>query len=133
VIEELAAACLTTTFVWVQHLGVVLAVSASETPGLADEWLGPLRRGERRAGIALAGAQVGSPRLRARAVEGGWLLDGDAQWVTGWRRIDVVHAAARDAGGNLVLALVDAAPGLSLEASEPLDLVAVRASSTVRL
>jgi alkylation response protein AidB-like acyl-CoA dehydrogenase len=133
VIEELAGACLTTTFVWVQHLGVVLAVSATDTPGLADEWLGPLRRGERRAGIALAGAQVGSPRLRARAVEGGWILDGDAPWVTGWARIDVVHTAARDADGNLVLVLVDAVSGPGLEASSPLDLVAVRASSTVRL
>jgi alkylation response protein AidB-like acyl-CoA dehydrogenase len=133
VIEELASACLTTTFVWVQHLGVVLAAGFSETPGLRDQWLGPLCRGERRAGIALAGAQVGSPRLHARAVDDGWVLEGEAPWVTGWGRIDVVHTAARDADGNLVLALLDAIASPTLEASEPLDLVAVRASSTVRL
>jgi alkylation response protein AidB-like acyl-CoA dehydrogenase len=133
VIEALAGGCLTTTFVWVQHLGAVLGVAFSETAGLADEWLEPLRRGERRAGIALAGLAAGRPGLLAERAGGGWRFSGVAPWVTGWGRIDVVHAAARDDAGNVVLALLDAAASKTLAATPPLELVAVRASSTVGL
>ena len=132
VIELLAGGCLTTAFVWIQHLGAVLGVAMSRTPGLADEWLVPMCRGERRAGIALAGLLAGRPALRAEAVEGGWRFSGVAPWVTGWSRIDAVHAAARDSGGNAVFALLDAVPSATLEVTPPLELVAVRASSTVR-
>jgi len=132
VIELLAGGCLTTAFVWVQHLGAVLGVAFSKTPGLADEWLAPMCRGERRAGIALAGRLAGRPGLQAQAVEGGWLFSGAAPWVTGWNRIEVVHAAARDSDGNAVFGLLDANTSATLEVSPPLDLVAVRASSTVR-
>jgi alkylation response protein AidB-like acyl-CoA dehydrogenase len=132
-IEALAGGCLSTTFVWVQHLGAVLGVAYSETPGLAAEWLGPMCRGERRAGIALAGLLAGRPGLGAQQVEGGWRLSGVAPWVTGWGLIDVVHAAGRADDGTVVLGLVDAHSSETLSASPPLDLVAVRASSTVRL
>ena len=53
-------------------------------------------------------------------------------WVTGWGRIDAVHAAARDGEGRAVFALMDAKANESLEVTPPLDLVAVRASATVR-
>jgi len=132
-IEALAGGCLSTTFVWVQHLGAVLGVAYSETPGLAEEWLAPMCRGVRRAGIALAGLLAGRPGLAAQQVEGGWRLNGVAPWVTGWGLIDVVHVAGRDDEGNVVLGLVDAHSSETLAASPPLDLVAVRATSTVRL
>jgi alkylation response protein AidB-like acyl-CoA dehydrogenase len=132
-IETLAGGCLSTAFVWVQHLGAVLGVAFSETPGLADEWLTPMCRGERRAGIALAGLLAGRPGLRAARVDGGWRLSGIAPWVTAWGLIDVVHTAGRDEEGNVVLGLVEARSSETLAASPPLDLVAVRASATVRL
>jgi alkylation response protein AidB-like acyl-CoA dehydrogenase len=58
VVEALASGCLTTTFVWVQHLGVVRAVSSSENDAVR-EWLSRLCSGERRAGLALGGAVAG--------------------------------------------------------------------------
>jgi alkylation response protein AidB-like acyl-CoA dehydrogenase len=70
--------------------------------------------------------------LTARAVGGGWILDGSAPWVTGWGRIDVVHAGARDPNGGIVWALVDAQAGPTLLA-EPLRLAAMAASATVTL
>jgi len=87
VIEILAGACLSTTFVWMQHHGVVRAVAGGPGP-LRREMLGPLCRGERRAGVALAGLLPGPPRLRARAAEGRYVLDGTSPWVTGWGYID---------------------------------------------
>ena len=131
VVEILAGGCLTTTFVWLQHRNPVRAVAASATPGLREEWLAPLCRGARRAGIALAGERPGPPLLVARRVGDGLTLDGEAPWVSGWGLIDVVLVAARE-GDRVIRMLVDAAPGATI-AAEPLDLVAANASGTVTL
>ncbi|MDP9388339.1 MAG: acyl-CoA/acyl-ACP dehydrogenase, partial [Actinomycetota bacterium] len=133
VIEALAGGCLATTFVWVQHHGLVRALAAPDAPpSLRDEWLAPLCRGERRAGIALAGLLPGPPLLTAQRAEGGWTLDGTSPWVTGWGRVDVLLVAARGPHDTVVSLLVDAAerPGLVAERQR---LVAVDASATVRL
>jgi alkylation response protein AidB-like acyl-CoA dehydrogenase len=132
VVEILASGCLATTFVWIQHHSTVRALARSENSALRAEWLGPLSRGARRAGIALGGARPGPPLLRARAVPGGYVFDGTAPWVTGWDMIDVVHTLARDQAGNLIAALLPAKDSASLAAAR-LDLVAVNASRTVEL
>ncbi len=107
-------------------------MAGSATPGLRDEWLAPLCRGERRAGIALAGNRPGPPILRAkRTATGDVVLDGEAPWVSGWGRIDVLLVAARH-DDTVVSALIDAAPSATLEV-ERLHLVGVNASGTVTL
>ena len=129
VIEILASGCLSTTFVWLQHHNPVRAVAGSRTPGLRDAWLEPLCRGDRRAGIALAGERPGPPLLTAERAGGGFVLNGEAPWVTGWGLIDVVLVAARS-GEEVVRGLVDTSPGPTLEV-EPLRLVAANATGTV--
>jgi len=131
VVEALASGCLTTAFVWVQHLGAVLAVASSDNAALRDEWLGPLCRGERRTGLALGGAVPGPARLVARETDDGWTFDGSTPFLSGWGRIDVVHTAARTEDGRLVWAFVDATEGPALEV-ERLELVALNATATVR-
>jgi alkylation response protein AidB-like acyl-CoA dehydrogenase len=131
VTEILAGGCLTTAFVWAQHHSAVFAVATAASETVSGEWLAPLCRGDRRAGVAFAGLRrPGPPILTARRSAGDWILDGSAPWVTGWGRIDVVHTAARDAEGNVVWLLVDAASSATLEV-EPLELAAVNASGTV--
>lgn len=139
VVETLAGGCLATTFVWLQHLGAVGAAASSRTPGLRETWLEPLARGRRRAGLAIAGLRPGPVRLRARpAQDGGYVLTGEAPWVTGWGMVDVLLVAARcneDADGqpaddHVVLALVEAQEGPGLQVS-PVQLTAVNASRTV--
>ena len=110
IIEILAGACLSTTFVWMQHHGVVRAVAGTDNAALRQRMLGPLCRGERRAGVALAGLLPGPPRLRARATEGGYVLDGTSPWVTGWDYLDTLHVAARQDDGTIVWAVLDAGP-----------------------
>jgi alkylation response protein AidB-like acyl-CoA dehydrogenase len=132
VIEIMASGCLATAFVWLQHHSTVRALAASANSALSADWLEPLCRGDRRAGVALGGVRPGPPLLRARPQPDGWIFDGTAPWVTGWDMIDVVHAYARDEAGNLVTALLPATATASLEA-DPLDLVAVNASRTVEL
>ncbi|GLI03961.1 acyl-CoA dehydrogenase family protein [Phytohabitans aurantiacus] len=131
-VEVLASGCLATTFVWMQHHGAVRAVATAERADLREEWLEPLCRGVRRAGVVLAALRPGPPSVRATAVPGGYRLNGAAPWVTGWGMIDVLHAAARDESDTVVWSLIDAVPGPTL-AVRPLRLVAADASSTVEV
>jgi alkylation response protein AidB-like acyl-CoA dehydrogenase len=130
VVEALATGCLATTFVWLQHHGALRAVAESKTPGLRDEWFEPMCRGARRAGVAQAALRSGPPAVRARPVEGGYLVSGAAPWVTGWDMVDVLFTSARADDGTVTWFLLDAAAGPTL-AVEPLRLVAVNASRTV--
>jgi len=131
VVEALASGCLTTTFVWAQHNSALRALVASKNEALR-EWIRPLARGERRAGLALGGALSGTPQVIARETEGGWVFDGSASFVSGWGRVDVIHSAARTGDGRLVWALLDARESGTLRA-ERLHLVALNATSTVRV
>jgi alkylation response protein AidB-like acyl-CoA dehydrogenase len=128
VVETLAGGCLTTTFVWLQHQGVVRNIAASSA-AVRDEWLARLCRGDRRAGVAIAGIRPGADPLRAHRSSYGWTLNGSVPWVTGWGLVDVVHVAALDDAGEVVWLLVDAARAPSMRV-EPQRLVACNASGT---
>lgn len=132
VVEALAGGCLATAFVWIQHHGLVRNLAPSGRSALRDEWLAPLCRGERRAGIALAGLLPGPPRLRAEGAGDGWEVEGHAPWVSGWGLIDVLLVAARGPGEEVVWLVVDAREGGGLTA-ERQRLVAADASRTVHL
>src|SRR5437588_76041 len=54
-VEALAGGCLATTFVWIQHFGLLGSLLGDPTGALAQHWLGPAVRGEVTGGIALAG------------------------------------------------------------------------------
>ena len=133
VVEELASACLATAFVWIQHFGLLEALLDPAAPaGLRAGLLPGAIRGKVRGGLALAGLLPGPPRLTATPVAGGWRLDGQAPWVTGWGVVNLLLVAARGPQDSVVRLLVDATgrPGL---AAERLRLAAANASATVRL
>ena len=132
VIEALAGACLTTTFVWIQHNTPVRSLAASKNVVLRDGWLPLLCSGKRRAGIALGGLCAGPTQIQARRAEGGWLLDGKVPLVSGWGLIDVLFAAARSDDGQVLTAFVPAEATDSVTV-ERLRLVAANASVTVKL
>jgi alkylation response protein AidB-like acyl-CoA dehydrogenase len=129
IVELLASGCLCTTFVWTQHHGAVLRLAYGQSDELREKWLGPLMRGERRAGVALGGTLPGPPKLVAERTETGYVLNGQSPWVTGWGLVDVLAVAARE-GDTLVWLLVDAVESDTLRV-RPLHLVAVNASNTV--
>ncbi|HEY3605106.1 MAG TPA: acyl-CoA dehydrogenase family protein [Sporichthyaceae bacterium] len=130
VMEIMAGGCLTTTFVWMPHHGAVRSVAGSTTPGLREQWLAPMCRGEQRAGFALGGILPGGPGVTASAVDGGWLLNGVAPWMTGWGLVDVIHTAAHGPDGIILWSLIDAveSPTLTVDRAR---LLAVHASVTV--
>jgi alkylation response protein AidB-like acyl-CoA dehydrogenase len=133
VVEELASSCLASTFVWVQHFRFLGAMLDPATPAeLRRAWLAPAVRGEVKGGVTLVGLLPGPPRLTARPAAAGWLLDGEAPWVSGWGVVDLVFVVARGPDETVVSLLLDAReqPGLAIEA---LRLSAANASATVRL
>jgi alkylation response protein AidB-like acyl-CoA dehydrogenase len=129
VTEDLASGCLTTTFLWAQHIGLLHAVAVSGDAELQRRWLDRLGRGEVRAGLALGGA-LPEPTLHARLERDDWMLDGMSPFLSGWGRIDVVHTAAR-VDEEVVWLIVDAREGPGLQV-ERLRLAALDATATVR-
>lgn len=128
IIEIIASGCLTTTFVWTQHLGATAAANASSGP-VKDELGAELAAGRKRAGVAFAHLlRPGTPMSTAAPADSGWKLNGVAPWVTGWGHIDVVHAGARH-GEDIVWMLIDAQDSETLE-SDPVPFAVVDATQT---
>ncbi len=131
VVELLASGCLTTTLVWVQHFGLLGSLLGAPA-ALRDAWLPEACRGERRGGIAFGGLLPGPARLTATPDGERWVLRGDAPWVSGWGRIDVLHVAARGPDETIVDVAIDAVEGGGLTATRR-RLAAVDASATVQV
>ena len=136
IFEVLAGGCLTTTFTWIQHHGLVRALASTANGELREKYLDAAVRGTLRGGVAYAGAIPRPPRLWAVATAGGWLITGDAPFVTGWGIIDMLLISARDVAGGpegaIVSGLVSAEAGGGITVEE-LHLVAAAASNTVQL
>jgi alkylation response protein AidB-like acyl-CoA dehydrogenase len=133
VIEELASSCLASTFVWLQHLRLLGAMLDPGTPAALREALLPaVVRGDVRGGVALAGLLPGPPRLTARPADGGWLLDGEAPWVSGWGIVDLLVVVGRGPEDTAVTLLMDAREQRGLTAARQ-RLAAANASATVQL
>ncbi|OZM73238.1 acyl-CoA dehydrogenase [Amycolatopsis antarctica] len=131
ILETLAGACLTTTFTWMQHHGVVMGLAGTARDELRERYLAGAVSGAVKGGVAFAGAIPKPPRLWAERDGDGYVFDGEAPFVSGWGVIDILQLTARH-GDTVVHALVDpvAGPGLAVE---ELDLVAAQGSNTVRL
>jgi alkylation response protein AidB-like acyl-CoA dehydrogenase len=131
-IEVLAAANLSPTFVWMQHFRLLAALMDPETPDDLRALLPRAVSGQLKGGVALGGLLPGPPRLRAVQVDEGWVLEGDAPWVSGWGMVDVLYVTARGPDETVVSCVLDARdqPGLRVTRHQ---LSALNATSTVRL
>ena len=132
VVATLAGGCLATTFIWIQHLAPIIAVSTTAAPPFRDEWLGALARGDHRSGIAMAGIRPGPGRIRVEPAAGGFQLSGETGWVTGWGLIDTLLVGAIDQHDVVHFFLIDAVDSPTLITTST-ELLAVQASSTVTL
>jgi alkylation response protein AidB-like acyl-CoA dehydrogenase len=131
VVEILAGGCLATTFTWLQHQGVVRGIAATDNVAVRDRWLAGLVRGELRAGVAFAGAIQQPPKLSAKRVDGGYLLSGEAPFVSGWHTVDLVLLSARAVeADDIVSGVLETDGDVSMT---PIQLVAAQGTDTVRL
>lgn len=132
VYEILAGACGATFFVWVQHHAPVRLLNASANAALRDRWLPRLLAGDVLGGVAFAHLRrPDPPAVRARRVDGGYVLEGEAPWVTSWGLAGLFAVAARCDDRVVFVAVPADAPGL--RPSPPLRLAVMQATSTVRL
>jgi alkylation response protein AidB-like acyl-CoA dehydrogenase len=133
VFETLAAACGVTFFVWVQHHAPVRLLGASDNDVLRERWLPSLCSGRTLGGVAFAHLRrPGPPAVTAHPVQGGYLFEGEAPYVTSWGLAGVFAVAAR-LGDDRVLFVLVPADAPALRPSPPLRLAVMGASSTVRL
>jgi len=133
IFEVLAGACGVTFFVWVQHHAPVRMLAASPNEDLRRRHLEGLCTGRVLGGVAFAYLRrPGPPAVVARRVAGGYMIDGEAPWVTSWGLAGLYSVAAR-LDDQVVYFLVEGAPSDALRPSEPLALAAMGASSTVRV
>jgi len=128
VVAALAGGCLTTAFVWLQHLAPLMAVAAVAGERDRAAWSRPLATGAVRAGLAMARPDL----IHVRPVPGGFRLAGESLWVTGWGLVNVLLVGAVDDRGLLHVFMMDATGSDSLIATDS-NLLAVQASRTVSL
>ncbi len=135
VVELVSGACASTWFVMTQHQMPVAMLTASSNAVLRDRLLVPLCRGEVLSGIAIAHLRrPGPPAVTANRTEGGWVFDGHVGWMTSWGICDVFLLCGLTADrSEAVFTLVPAREAAGLVASDPMELLAMQATSTVTL
>lgn len=136
---QLAAACLTTTFVLTQRNGACQRIAASPNCQLKSELLPKLARGEVFATVGISHLTTSRQHQRLPAVqvvdeETGFRFDGEVPWVTGAAHADFLVTGGTLADGRQVLAAIPAnSRGVKID--PPAKLLALSAShtSSVRL
>jgi alkylation response protein AidB-like acyl-CoA dehydrogenase len=132
VVERLAAACLASTFVWIQHFRLLAGVLDPNGPPDLREQLSRVVAGQNKGGVALTGQLPGPAKLQAAPGPKGWSLSGTAPWVSGWGMVDTLIVAARGPDDTVVTCFLDAHDQAGL-ASTRHHLSALNATATVRL
>ncbi|MEM8943734.1 MAG: acyl-CoA dehydrogenase family protein [Planctomycetota bacterium] len=139
----LSSACLTTTFVLTQRTGACRRIASAQHTTCQQQLLPDLVSGQLMATVGISHLttsrrHLARPVLRAKPVDGGYLLDGFSPWVTGAAHSDyvVVGATITDdedeaTDKQLLVALPTDLPGVSAPA--PAQLVGVGASHTGEL
>lgn len=132
--EVMTAACGTTWFTMTQHLGACGMIAGSKNPSLRERFLQDMAAGRHLVGVAFGHLRRPDPVLRAREVDGGYVLSGVAPWVTGWPLLaGVVYGAVLPDERHVYLyAGVNDDPA-RLTSSEPLPLCAMNASATTEV
>jgi butyryl-CoA dehydrogenase len=131
---QLAAACLTTTFVLTQRNGACQRIAASPNQTLKADLLPRLARGELFATVGISHLTTSRQHLQQPAVqvvEEGEVLrfDGEVPWVTGADHADYLVTGGTLADGRQVLAAIPARlPGVVV--APPARLLALGASHT---
>lgn len=132
--EQLAAACLCTTFVLTQRNGACQRIAGCDNVELKQRLLPDLCAGKLYATVGISHLttsrqHLGSPAVTAEQVDGGFRLNGTIPWVTAAVAADyIVTGATCDDGRQLLLALDTTLPGVSCDPPE--QLLAITASQT---
>ncbi|MGH7139604.1 MAG: acyl-CoA dehydrogenase family protein, partial [Pirellulales bacterium] len=131
---RLSSACLSTTFILTQPLGVCRRLAAGSNALLREKLLPKLSSGEIFATVGIAHLttsrrHLARPVLAARQTDDGFLLNGSIPWVTGALRADyVLTGAACEDGRELLAVLPTNQPGFTF--NPPAKLVGLTSTLT---
>lgn len=132
--EQLAAACLVTTFVLTQRNGACQRIARAENETLKTELLPPLRRGEIFATVGISHLTTSRRHLKEPAVTVEWndssmVLNGTIPWVTGGLYADyIVTGGVCDDGLEVLVAVPCDSEGV--ECLPPIPMMALNSSQT---
>lgn len=133
--EIMASACGVTAFVQQQlHAGGNF-VGNARYDSLKREMLPKFASGEVLCGVAFSHLRrPGSPLVHAERVNGGYLINGVAPWVTGWSLLDAfILGAAMPNGDHLFAYVPKEGNAHSLENGSPIPLAVMNAGDTVEV
>lgn len=136
--DQLATACLVTTFILTQRNGACQRIAAAdEVDVIGAELLPPLARGELFATVGISHLStsrqhLAQPAVAVRLSAGELRLTGEVPWVTGAAQADfIVTGGTCDDGRQVLIAVPRDAPGVAC--GPPVELLALSASGTASL
>lgn len=132
--EQLAIACLTTTFILTQRNGACQRIAGSENGELKAELLPPLGRGDIFATVGISHLTTSRQHLRRSAVEvrqrgSDFVFNGTVPWVTGANHAEyIVTGGTCDDGKQVLAAIPTEQQGVVIH--DPPRLLSLNASQT---
>ena len=123
------------TFLQTQHQSAVSKLAQSENTLLHHEFFPAVATGQSLVGVGFSHLRRrGTPAVRARETETGYVLSGEVPWITGYGIFDWFILGATLADGRELYGLLPFKQTQSAEQlwfSEPMELLAVSATNTV--
>ncbi len=132
--EQLAAACLTTTFVLTQRNGAIQRIAGSANESVKATLLRGMVHADVFATVGISHLttsrqHLAKPVVSVRETDAGFVFDGFMPWVTGAKSADyIVSGGTLEDGRQILAALATDHPGV--QPQEPVKLMALSASQT---
>lgn len=124
-------------FLQVQHQSASGMILAGKNSLLMDEFLSRMSRGKILVGVGFSQVRrAGKPLTVAKRVDGGYLLNGEVPWITGWGLFDKFIIAAVLPDGKVVLGMLPFIEtvqnsGGKITFSAPMELAGMESTNTV--
>jgi alkylation response protein AidB-like acyl-CoA dehydrogenase len=130
--EASARASGAAAFLESQHQSACSLIARCSNPPLRERLLRKLAAGEQTSGIAFSHLRrKGPPPVTATPVPGGFRLDGQLPWVTGWGLFSLCVTAAPLPDGRILFAVHPLGDSSTMQGSAPLELAAMSVTQTV--
>jgi len=120
------------SFLMTQHQSAVSMLAKSDNESLKQEYLPLMGDGRKLSGIGFSQLRrPGPPMMRAEPVDGGYRLEGQVPWITGWTFYHEFLIGATLPDGRAVFGFVPFTPTPEIEFGEPMRLAAMESPQTV--
>ncbi len=131
--EEVARASGSLAFLQTQHQSAAAMIARSPSEELREDYLPEMVHGDRLVGIGFSQLRrPGPPAIYAQEYPGGYLLQGEVPWITGYRFFEEFVVGAMLPSGDSLFAVVPFQPMEGLSFSDPMRLAAMESARTVR-